>query len=199
MSTFTDSQTNLLRSFTDSGYLIKPSNYLEDQLAFYGAYHSVFGNKLVHFICVPILMITGIALGLIVFDPYGVYVQIIWFLMYPVTYIYIDFKTGLSWLPIASFTLCMANISKDVLSWKILIVIFVICYGGQILSHYVIEKRKPAMFDSLYQSLVLAPFFVWFELVIFPLGFCEDLEFRVNEKIMERQEAMDKDDAKKDK
>lgn len=34
----------------------------------------------------------------------------------------------------------------------------------------VAEKRKPALMDSFFQSLVLAPLFVWFEL-LFLLGY----------------------------
>ena len=191
MSTFTDSQTNLLRSFTDSGYLIKPRHYLEDQLAFYGAYHSVFGNKLVHFIFVPILLITGSALPLMFFSEHVTFVYIIWTLMYPISYIYIDFKTGISWIPMASFTLFMANMAKRFLSPQTVFIVFVISFVIQIISHYVIEKRKPAFLDSLYQSLVLAPFFIWFELVVYPLGFCKDIKLSVKEKIREIQGKMD--------
>lgn len=36
--------------------------------------------------------------------------------------------------------------------------------------HTVAEKRRPALLDSFFQSLVLAPLFVWFEL-LFLLGY----------------------------
>ena len=40
--------------------------------------------------------------------------------------------------------------------------------------HTLAEKRRPALLDSFFQSLVLAPLFVWFEL-LFLLGYRKDL------------------------
>ncbi|GME67630.1 unnamed protein product [Ambrosiozyma monospora] len=51
----------------------------------------------------------------------------------------------------------------------------------QFVGHFVFEKNSPAVFDNLVQPLVLAPYFVLFELV-FMLGYEQELEKRVNEK-----------------
>jgi uncharacterized membrane protein YGL010W len=39
-----------------------------------------------------------------------------------------------------------------------------------VFGHQMAEHRKPALMDSFFQSLVLAPLFVWFEL-LFLLGY----------------------------
>ena len=48
--------------------------------------------------------------------------------------------------------------------------IHVVSWCMQFYGHGVYEKRKPALLDSLVQSLVLAPLFVWLEL-LFSLGY----------------------------
>eukprot|EP01084_Bolivina_argentea_P216399 367648_1 len=193
MEPFTSSQTDLLRSFTRSGYLIKPANYLVEQLAFYGAYHTAFGNQLIHFIFVPMLLISGTSLGFMLLSSYiNFYVFLIgWSCMYPLTYIYIDTITGLAWIPIAIITWYISQYVVNTYSLIAVSKFFVVSFGIQILSHYVIEKRKPAFLDALYQSLVLAPFFVFFELVIFPLGFYSETRDNVHIRIEEIQEKMD--------
>jgi uncharacterized membrane protein YGL010W len=50
--------------------------------------------------------------------------------------------------------------------------------------HTVAEKRRPALLDSFFQSLVLAPLFVWFEL-LFLLGYRKDLRDEVQRKSAE--------------
>ena len=50
--------------------------------------------------------------------------------------------------------------------------------------HTVAEKRRPALLDSFFQSLVLAPLFVWFEL-LFLLGYRKDLRDEVQRRSAE--------------
>ena len=163
-------------------------NYFEDQLSFYGAYHSVFGNQLVHFVFVPLLLISGTSLSFTIFSSYfGALHLVGWSLMYPLTYIYIDAYCGLSWLPMAVLTWFSAKYVFLSYSFMTVLIFFVVSFGIQVVSHYVIEKRKPAFLDSLYQSLVLAPLFVWCELVVFPLGFYQKTQENVERKIEEIQ------------
>eukprot|EP01083_Nonionella_stella_P079230 217201_1 len=191
---FTASQSDLLRSFSDSGYFITPANYLEDQLAFYGTYHSVFGNKLIHFIFVPLLLISGTAAVLLFLSSYiNVYLICIgWSVMYPLTYVYIDITSGLSWFPVATLSWFASQYVAQTYSFQAIMMFFIISFGIQFTSHYLIEKRQPAMMDSLYQSLVLAPLFVWFELVIFPLGYYSETREKVKSKINKMHRKMDK-------
>merc|ERR1719410_1048590 len=94
--------------------------------------------------------------------------------MYPITYVYIDFRSGISFIPMAAITWISSQYLVNTFSFTAILSFFVFSFAVQIVSHYVIEKRKPALMDSLYQSLVLAPFFVWFELAIFPFGYYSD-------------------------
>jgi len=48
--------------------------------------------------------------------------------------------------------------------------------------HAVLEGRRPALFDSLFQSLVLAPLFVWYH-VLFPLGYRKDFNKKLQARI----------------
>lgn len=58
----------------------------------------------------------------------------------------------------------------------------------QFVGHGVFEGRKPALLDSLFQSIVLAPLFVWFH-VLFFVGYRRklqhDVEVRVQKNIAE--------------
>lgn len=49
---------------------------------------------------------------------------------------------------------------------------------AQFASHAWIERRRPALFDNLRQALLLAPFFVWFE-VLFACGYRPQLRARL--------------------
>lgn len=48
--------------------------------------------------------------------------------------------------------------------------------------HLILEGRRPALFQSFFQSLVLAPIFTFFEL-LFALGFRAKLHERVTRRV----------------
>jgi uncharacterized membrane protein YGL010W len=50
------------------------------------------------------------------------------------------------------------------------------------LGHSLAERRRPALLDSFFQSLVLAPLFVWFEL-LFQLGYRPALKAEVDARV----------------
>jgi uncharacterized membrane protein YGL010W len=60
-------------------------------------------------------------------------------------------------------------------------------WSCQILAHQIFEGRKPALMDSFFQSLFLAPLFVWFE-VLFIFGFMNSLRKDVLKRISKRIE-----------
>lgn len=60
--------------------------------------------------------------------------------------------------------------------------VFVISWIFQFVGHGVFEKRKPALLDNLVQSLVLAPYFVLFE-VLFKLGYMPQLRDQLEHDI----------------
>ncbi|EEH57441.1 uncharacterized protein MICPUCDRAFT_58351 [Micromonas pusilla CCMP1545] len=56
--------------------------------------------------------------------------------------------------------------------------------------HAVFEKRRPALTESLFQSLALAPLFVWLE-ALFALGYRPKLRARLKRRVARRVERMD--------
>ena len=61
-------------------------------------------------------------------------------------------------------------------------VIFVLSWIAQFIGHGVFEGRAPALLDNLVQALVLAPFFVWME-VLFFIGYRPELKSRVDSAV----------------
>lgn len=64
-----------------------------------------------------------------------------------------------------------ASIAVEVVSWI-----------AQFVGHGVYEGRAPALLDNLLQALVLAPFFVFME-VLFKFGYRPELQKRVNDAV----------------
>lgn len=52
--------------------------------------------------------------------------------------------------------------------------LFILGWICQFIGHFKYEGNKPAIFDNLFQSLILAPYFILFEL-LFKLGFYKEL------------------------
>jgi uncharacterized membrane protein YGL010W len=60
--------------------------------------------------------------------------------------------------------------------------LFVASWIAQFVGHGKFEGRAPAVLDNLVQALVLAPFFVWME-VLFKLGYRPELRERVEKSV----------------
>lgn len=65
---------------------------------------------------------------------------------------------------------------------QIAIGVFILSWIAQFIGHGAFEGRAPALLDNLVQALVLAPFFVWME-VLFMLGYRPELKGRVDKEI----------------
>lgn len=65
---------------------------------------------------------------------------------------------------------------------QIAIGIFIVSWIAQFIGHGAFEGRAPALLDNLVQALVLAPFFVWME-VLFKLGYRPELRARVDKEV----------------
>ena len=50
---------------------------------------------------------------------------------------------------------------------------------AQFIGHGVFEGRKPALFDNIAQAILLAPFFVWME-ILFYFGYRPELKDRLD-------------------
>lgn len=64
--------------------------------------------------------------------------------------------------------------------WAIAIHIF--SWIAQFVGHGVYEGRAPALLDNLVQAILLAPFFVWME-ILFMLGYRPELKSRIDKAI----------------
>jgi uncharacterized membrane protein YGL010W len=60
----------------------------------------------------------------------------------------------------------------------------IVCWIAQFVGHGKFEGRAPALLDNLFQSLFLAPFFVWFE-VLFTIGYRPELKGRLDKAVEE--------------
>lgn len=61
---------------------------------------------------------------------------------------------------------------------------FVVSWIAQFIGHGFFEGRAPALLDNLVQALLLAPFFIWFE-ILFRLGYRPELKGRLDKAIEE--------------
>jgi uncharacterized membrane protein YGL010W len=57
-------------------------------------------------------------------------------------------------------------------------------WTAQILGHQIFEKRAPAFLDSALQAFLLAPLFIWLEL-LFSFGYRPQLKLRLEKKAEE--------------
>jgi 2-hydroxy fatty acid dioxygenase len=67
---------------------------------------------------------------------------------------------------------------------KIAIGVEIVAWIAQFIGHGAYEGRAPALLDNLVQAFVLAPFFVFME-VLFYFGYRPELQKRVNEAVEE--------------
>lgn len=172
------------------------------QLHMHMSFAYTYRNKLIHIIFVPTILISSFALASFIpllsyplFDvgtsynhDYFPINNILFFsfsFMYPVTYLFLDIKYGISWLPVGCIIWYLSNYASqsDLLDFQTqefksnritnLTLILLLSWIFQFIGHGAFEQRRPSLVDSLYASFVLAPLFVWFETVIFPLGFAQ--------------------------
>jgi len=139
-------------------------------------------NKLIHILFVPVILWTAfvwgtyfrvmpeITLTMIVYAGFQLY----YFSLDPVAaFLYVPVLFGIQYSAhiFAESTLPMHPV---ILSIAIHAIGWVFLFTG----HGVAEKRAPALLDSLFQSLVIAPFFVWLE-VLFALGYRKSFQHEV--------------------
>ncbi|XP_057805147.1 2-hydroxy-palmitic acid dioxygenase MPO1 [Salvia miltiorrhiza] len=175
---------------------------LEEQFAFYGAYHNNPINIAFHMVFVWPILFT--ALLLLNFSPplftqspihllgqsflvlnYGFLLTVI----YALYYLSLDKKAG-SLAALLCF-LCWAGSSAlglrlgFSLGWKVVLASQLICWTGQFIGHGVFEKRAPALLDNLAQAFLMAPFFVLLEALQYAFDYepTPGFHFRVQAKV----------------
>jgi len=175
---------------------------IQSQLAFYGAYHSNRYNQLIHFVFVPVILFS-IAVWLAYTPavtsfsfsagyPYATLngAFFLLFLPYSLFYALLDPVAGVSWsccigLPVWLGAEALRQAHPDD-AWRWAVYAHVLGWFMQIVpGHGYFERRKPALLDSFVQSLLLAPLFVWFEL-LFVFGYRRDLYDAVQDDVRRR-------------
>ncbi|KAJ3673780.1 hypothetical protein LUZ60_005772 [Juncus effusus] len=148
---------------------------LENQFAFYGAYHSNPTNILIHTFFVWPIFYT--ALVLLQFTPalmsfsFGLKLNLAFVsaIVYAVYYVLLDKKAGslgavLCFLCLVGSDL-LASVLGFSLGWKVILASQLLCWTGQFIGHGVFEHRAPALLDNLAQAFLMAPFFVLLEVL----------------------------------
>lgn len=147
---------------------------LSYQLAYYKAYHMHPKNVNIHIVCIPLILASAI----VMLTNYS-------FIIYPLLaiystyYIILDRTAGLIG---SSYLFAVYRISTFLYAsypernvFYGALVVHISGWAAQFYGHFHHEKKSPAVFDNLVQPLVLAPYFVVFEL-LFMSGMHKDLE-----------------------
>lgn len=161
---------------------------IRSHLVFYRKYHFNHTNVKIHLVCIPIILLSticftigtvplksypGLPLGVVIAWSYGLYYTLLdWQLGVPS----LLFLTGFAHFQKTFYrTLSYSDGLLQQAYIRLAIAAHVVCWLAQFYGHAVHERRAPALFDNLLQALVLAPFFVVYE-VAFWLGFKLDVK-----------------------
>jgi uncharacterized membrane protein YGL010W len=161
---------------------------LEDQMAFYAAYHQDARNKVSHFIGVPAIVLgVMVALAWVRLDAAGASISAAMVItaILLAYYLFLDLPLGVAMAIVFAALLFAAETiaalpMKEGAAW-----FFVLFAGGwaiQLIGH-VYEGRKPALVDNLFQIFV-APIFLCAE-VFFALGYKPALHAAVQKRALQ--------------
>ncbi|KAJ1956649.1 hypothetical protein GGI12_005253 [Dipsacomyces acuminosporus] len=169
---------------------------LRTEFVKYGEYHANRINVAIHMVFVPTILWTLVALGtylipgklftypapiagLLSLIPGPAPLEVLSTLVllgYSIFYIVLDKVAGLLFLPIL-YTIVVTSqqyIMSSPGALKVTVALNIVSWIVQFIGHGVFEKRAPALVDNIGQALVMAPFFVFLE-VLFALGYRPDL------------------------
>jgi len=171
-------------------------NTLEEQMAFYAAYHQDARNKATHFVGVPLIMLAILVPpSFIRLEVLGVGVTAAMLLAAAVLayYFVLDVALALAMLAVLGVLIWLAELIAArgaAQGWTWFGVLFV---GGWILQlvGHVFEGRKPALADNLFQIFV-APLFLAAE-VFFALGYKPRLHENVQNRALQFRRAQSAD------
>ncbi|KAK9473504.1 uncharacterized protein V1510DRAFT_414215 [Dipodascopsis tothii] len=186
-----------------------PAFNLEDQIAFYGAYHHNKTNIVIHTVCVPLILVTTFLLlsgagpsttvmapvtellGSVIPDRY-VNLGVLLSTAYAALYIALDPPLGTVLAPLliwSAFATTDVVATHGLKAYYVAAGVWVASWILQFYGHGVHEKRAPALLDNLFQAVFLAPLFVTLE-VLFMLGLRPDLERRVESRVRSKLEEL---------
>ena len=149
---------------------------LREQLSFYKRYHHNKVNVAIHSIFVPTILISSCMLLNRYKIGSGWTLANIFGIAYSVYYISLNYAVG----ALASLLIYLINygINEWQTDLKFEAGVFCLSWMFQFIGHGVFEGKKPALLDNLVQNLVLAPYFILFEL-LFVLGLYKNLNIQL--------------------
>jgi len=169
---------------------------LEKQLCFYGAYHHNPVNIGIHMTCVPLILAASLLLATnsptliplpswLTVPNLPLNAATISGILYSGFYMLLEPVAGSVLLPLILGWTAYANHLTSTYTYNanaVGIIVEIVAWLAQFIGHGVYEGRAPALLDNLVQALVLAPFFVFMEL-LFKFGYRPELQKRVNEAV----------------
>ncbi|KAK9830485.1 hypothetical protein WJX72_011978 [[Myrmecia] bisecta] len=185
---------------------------LLEQLAFYGSYHHNKWNQVIHIFFVPAIVWSA-AVWMAYTGPLVPYdlrlylgalpeqlaryavLNLAAFCLaaYTLYYLTLEFFAGLTWgifLGVPIWLSATAFRQLVPCAWAWALGVHVLSWIAQVwVGHIVCEKRKPALLDSFFQSLILAPLFVWVE-VLFMLNYRPGLQRQLEQRVTANLAAM---------
>ncbi|KCV70018.1 hypothetical protein H696_03485 [Fonticula alba] len=180
----------------------KPSIFnFKEQVARYGEYHSNRVNQIIHMIFVPVILWTAFV-WLTAVGPFATLPKVspwaqptaavIAGTLFNLYYIALEPMTGLLYIPQMCLLLYSAYVFAHSPSvahphW-VAFGVHVVSWIAQFWGHGKHEGRKPALLDNLFQSLVMAPLFVFLE-TLFLVGYRPQLHRLVRNESGKRRAA----------
>ena len=133
---------------------------IHDWLDAYGESHQNLTNKKIHWICVPLIMITLLGLlSLIEFKDYNINLSVFLIVLAIIFYIRLSISITLGMSLLSALCIQLINfLENNYNSFELLIfyiIIFVLAWIGQFIGHK-IEGKKPSFFEDI-QFLLIGP------------------------------------------
>ena len=133
---------------------------IHDWLDAYGESHQNLTNKKIHWICVPLIMITLLCLlSLIEFKDYNINLSVFLIVLAIIFYIRLSISITLGMSLLSALCIQLFNyLEKNYNSFELLIlyiIIFVLAWIGQFIGH-ILEGKKPSFFEDI-QFLFIGP------------------------------------------
>ncbi|KAJ5157809.1 uncharacterized protein N7482_008909, partial [Penicillium canariense] len=162
----------------------------------YGAYHNNPVNVAIHITCVPILLFTGIVLAcncppllptpdVLSFQYLPANAGTIGAFIYAIFYVLLEPVAGGLLAPLVIGSAACGNYLLGTYGWEVNYWaggIHVVSWLAQFVGHGKFEGRAPALLDNLAQALLLAPLFVWMEILFF-FGYRPELKARMDKNV----------------
>ena len=161
---------------------------LEDQMAFYAAYHQDARNMATHFVGVPIIMLSlFIPLAWLRFDAGAITITaaMLFAAVVLIYYLVLDLALGIGMLVVTAGLVWLGAVlaaQGTLQAWSWFAVLFIGGWVLQLVGHG-FEGRRPALADNLFQIFV-APIFLCAEL-FFALGYKPQLRAAVHERALQ--------------